>query len=442
MSVSSDGSHRPTGFGPTRGWGAPLGRRSVLRGVAGIAAAGAFTAACGSNTGRGSSGDGSTPALHQWYHQYGEAGVEQAVKRYAKAYTKADVEVTWVPGDYDTKLATALLGSNGPDVFEQAVAKVDQVKAGQLVDLSDQIAGAKDDFVTATLDSQTVDGKIYGIPQSIDMQLMFYRKSLLSAAGVTPPSTIDELVDAAKKLTTKKVKGLFLGNDGGASVLGATPLWSVGLSFLSDDQRKVGFDDPAAATVLGKLRTLYTSGSLLLGAPADWSDPSAFTQGLTAMQWSGLWAIPTVQQALGSDFGVIAWPKGSASGALSVPIGAFASTVSAKSPHVSAAKDFAKWLWVDQTADQLDFDQSYGFHIPARKSLAAKATKLKTGAAADAVKLVQDYGKVQSTPGWTAKMGTAFSDAMNNIIRKGTNPESALRGAISTVNAELATLYK
>jgi len=54
-----------------------------------LAASGALalTAACGSNTGRaGRAGD--RPALDQWYHQYGEAGTEQAVKRYAAAYRK------------------------------------------------------------------------------------------------------------------------------------------------------------------------------------------------------------------------------------------------------------------------------------------------------------------------------------------------------------------
>ncbi len=421
---------------PSKGYS----RRSVLRGAAGIAVAGAVTAACGSNTGRGT--DGSGPSIHQWYHQYGEAGVEQAVKRYAKAYTKADVQVQWTPGDYDTKLATALVGKGRPDVFEQAVARIDQLRAKQLVDLTDVIAGAKDDFMPAVLASQTVDGKIYGIPQSVDMQMLFYRKSMLRKANVSVPTTLDELIDAAHKLTDKKVKGLFLGNDGGAAVLGAVPLWSVGLDYLSKDQSMVAFDDPAAAKVLGKLRTLYTSKSLLLGAPADWSDPSAFTQGLTAMQWSGLWAVPVVQKALGDDFGVAAWPKGDAHGKLSVPIGAYASTVNAHSKQVSAAKDFVKWLWVDQTKYQQDFDLGYGFHIPARNSLSAKADKLSTGAGAAAVKLTQQYGRVQSTPGWTATMSTAYTDAMNNIIRKGSNPSAELKSAIAKINKELGTLYK
>ncbi len=194
----------------------------------------------------------------------------------------------------------------------------------------------------------TYQGTLYAVPETIDMQLLVYRKSLLSHAGVRPPQTIDELIDAAKALTTKNVKGLFVGNDGGVGVLGGPALWSAGLDYLTDDD-KVGFDDPAAATSLGKLHKLFTSGSLLLGAPTDWSDPSAINQGLAAMQWTGLWNVPAMTKALGDDFGVVAWPKLSDSvGAPSVPVGAYGEAVSAKSHDVAAAKAFVKWLWVEQ----------------------------------------------------------------------------------------------
>ena len=116
----------------------------------------------------------------------------------------------------------------------------------------------------------------------------------------------------------------------------------------------------------------------LLGAPTDWSDPSAITQGLCAMQWTGLWTFPALVDALSGDFGVTAWPKLSDSvGAPSVPVGAYGEAVSAKSKDVDAAKAFAKWLWVDKTDYQLDFAQSYGFHIPSRASLVKKADQLK-----------------------------------------------------------------
>jgi multiple sugar transport system substrate-binding protein len=406
-----------------------ISRRTLL--VAG-AGAGLLTA-CGSNTGRG--GGGSGTRLSQWYHQYGEPGTEQAVERYAASYKKAHVSVQWRPGNYDQQTAAALLTDSGPDVFEVNGPTLDQIQGGQVEDLSDLLAGVKDDFNPAVLTPKTYDGKVWGIPQVIDMQMLYYRKSLLRDAGVEPPTTLDALVDAAGRLTDSKVKGLFLGNDGGAGVLGGTPLYAAGLQLVTEDG-KVGFDDPAAARTLGKLHRLYADKSLLLGAPADWSDPSAFLQGLTAMQWSGLWALPQVQKALGDDFGVLPFPKDGGAGRPSVPVGAYGAAVSARSGHKEAAKEYVKWLWVERTDYQEDFALSYGFHIPARISLARKAARLKSGAAADAVRFTTDHGYAQPLL-WTPACQTAYQDALSRIIKDGAGPDGELRGVVRKVSAEL-----
>ncbi|SEE99380.1 multiple sugar transport system substrate-binding protein [Streptomyces sp. 2112.3] len=415
-----------------------INRRRLLAAGGGVALAAGLATACGSNTGRG--GGGSGPALSQWYHQYGEPGTQQAVKRYAAAYRKADVSVQWRPGDYDRQTAAALLTGSGPDVFEANGPLLDQIQGGQVVDLTAEIEPVKDDFHQAVLAPKIWQDKIWGIPQVVDMQLLYYRKSLLKKAGVQPPQTLDELVDGAKKLSGKKSKGLFLGNDGGVGVLGGTPLFAAGLSLISPDG-KVGFDDPAAARTLGKIRQLYADRSLLLGAPTDWSDPAAFIQGLTAMQWSGLWALPQIKKSLGDDFGVLPFPKDGSGGKPSVQVGAYGSAVSARSARKAAAKAFAKWLWVDRTDYQQDFALSYGFHIPARISLAKKARQLQSGPAADAVRLSTDHGYAEPLL-WTTADRTAYQDALSRIIKDGANPESELKSVVRKVNAELQRVKK
>ncbi|MGW1840088.1 ABC transporter substrate-binding protein [Streptomyces sp. NPDC002067] len=419
------------------GTGTGIGRRGVLAAAGGLALTGAL-AACGSNTGRG--GGGSGPGISQWYHQYGEAGVERAVRRYAASYKKGRVTVQWRPGDYDRQTAAALLTDSGPDVFEANGPTLDQIRGGQIVDLTAEIEPVKDDFNQAVLAPKIWQDRVWGIPQTIDTQLLYYRKSLLKDAGLEPPRTLDALVDAARKLTTKKTKGLFLGNDGGAGVLGGTPLFAAGLSLVTDDG-KVGFDDPAAARTLGKIRRLYADKSLLLGAPTDWSDPAAFLQELTAMQWSGLWALPQIQQTFGDDFGVLPFPADGPHGAPAVPVGAYASAVSARSPRKAEAKAFASWLWIERTDLQQDFALSYGFHIPARTSLAKKAARLRTGAAADAVRYATDHGHAEPLR-WTTASRTAYQDALSRIIKDGAAPENELRTVVRQVGAELARVRK
>lgn len=156
------------------------------------------------------------------------------------------------------------------------------------------------------------------------------------------------------------------------------------------------------------------------------------------MQFTGLWTFPQIQKALADDFGVLPWPKlNSTTGEPSVPVGAYSSAVSAKSKNVDAAKQFVQWLWVDQSDKQLDWAQSYGFHIPVRKSLAEKADKLKSGPAADAVKFVNENGRAQTPLLWTPQASTAYSDALNRIIKNGTDPATEIKAVKAVVEAEL-----
>src|SRR5688500_11967270 len=79
--------------------------------------------------------------LVHWYHQYGEAGTEDAVKQYAQQYTEenpnVEIEVVWQLGDYGQALNAALLTDEAPDVFEQNSVTLDQVRQGQVAPLDD-----------------------------------------------------------------------------------------------------------------------------------------------------------------------------------------------------------------------------------------------------------------------------------------------------------------
>jgi multiple sugar transport system substrate-binding protein len=409
-------------------------RRNVLRAAMGLAAAGGL-AACGGNTGR--SGGGSGDALVQYFHAYGEAGVEQAVKRYAKAYKGANVTTQWITGNnFEQKLFAALLTKNAPDVFEFH-PQIQLIKSGQVADLTDIIEPVKDDFNQADIKSHTVDGKIYGVRMIDDPQFFFYRPSMFEKAGVEVPKTLEELIEAAAKLKTSKVKGAYLGND--LTPVQHNLIWSAGADTLTADN-KPAFNTDAVADGLKQLRSLFTSGDLLLGAPADWWDPSAFTQGLTAMQWCGMWAMPVMQKALGDDIGIFPFPKVGSAGKESVYNGGWSMFVNAKGKNVEAAKEYVKWLWIDQKKYQEDFATSYGFHIPPRTSLAQSATKLKSGLPAEGVKLFNEFGHFDNI-GWTQAMIAAVNDVIANSVRKDADPKAQLAAAEKKVDTELKKLF-
>jgi multiple sugar transport system substrate-binding protein len=417
-----------------------LNRREFLK-ASTLAAGAAALAAC-TPAGTQAPSGGAAPAgdqitLVQYYHEYGEEGCAEASKRYADEYTtvKSTVKVDrqWIPGDYAQKLNAALLTDQAPDVFESSPDAA-RYKAGIIADVTDLYSGVKDDFNPAVIAASSWQDKIMGIRMIIDTGGIYCRKTVLDAAGVKPPSTLEELVAAAKALTTDKQKGLFLGNDGIGGVFDQS-IYASGVKKLVQDG-KVVFNTDRAAKAVTYIKQLNDDNSVLVGAPTDWWDPSSLTGDLAAMQWCGLWAMPGIRKAIGEDFYVVPWPKMDDEGAPSTFLGGWTTFVAAKGKHVDEAKAFTKWLWIDNTADQQDWSLSYGFHIPPRKSAAGSAEKLKSGQAKEMWDAVDAYGHDEA-PFWTGAMGTALSTAATNIIKNGADAKAELDTAAKTAQAEL-----
>ena len=411
-------------------------RRDFLRVV--TVAAGALLVGCGH-----SNVPGARVTLTQWYHQYGEKGTQEAVIRYAKAYTALHpdvaIQIIWVPGDYGTKLSTALLTRGGPDIFEGQITKP-MVTAEQVVPLDDLFSPAvRSDFSARDLAQNSVDGKIYGLKMLDDTGILYYRKSLLKAAGIAPPQTMDKLIAAAKTLTVGNRKGLFLGNDGGVAALINVAPWSAGGDFLVGNQ--IVFNTPQVASAYEKMRELSDSGALLIGAPTDWWEADALLQGQAAMQWGGLWSYPTIVKALGDDIGGMAWPALDTAGHPATFLGGWSAMVNAQGRQVEEAKKYLQWLWIDNLKIQEDWCLGYGFHVPPRLSLARSAAPLQTGVAAGAVKDLNAWGR-SLPPEWNSAMGTALTDAVTNILKEGRPAAPELAAAAQKCERELSRLLE
>jgi ABC-type glycerol-3-phosphate transport system substrate-binding protein len=144
------------------------------------------------------------------------------LRKVAAEYTAATgntVEIEEIARDgYSDKLKTAIVG--GSTDFDAAYASADWVPAfvaaNGLQPLDDLIAGNKADFLNLEdlqpgVGNLTIDGKVYGFPSEGDTAWLFYRKDLLEEAGLEPPQTMDELLAAARRLTTDDRYGLVIG---------------------------------------------------------------------------------------------------------------------------------------------------------------------------------------------------------------------------------------
>ena len=79
-------------------------------------------------------------------------------------------------------------------------------------------------------------------------------------------------------------------------------------------------------------------------------------------------------------------------------------------------------------------------HPAAHLDSPRRPTKLKSGNAAEGVKLFNEFGHFDNI-GWTQAMRTAFEDVFANCVRKNMDPEKALDRCDTAVNRELKKLF-
>lgn len=379
--------------------------------------------------------------LRQWYHAYSEPGVRQAVVEVAQHYPHIPVQVEWIAGDYDRKSAVTLLSGNPPDIIEMAQGpSVDTIQAHKLTPLTRLSPQISHDFNSTILDSVTWKDDLYGIPQTIDAQLLFYRPSILRKFNVSVPRTLEELVHVATTISNDTTKGLFLGNTMG-SQLAAVLLRACGAHIVHSSHTDIL--SPHCVYGLSLMQELSRSDCLLVGSPIDWFNPAALTTGLAAMQICGTWAIPEMEKVLGTDVAAVPFPRLSSTvGQPAIQMGSYVSVISHASQYHAQAQDYMKWLWIENTDFQLQFAQDFGLHIPVRASLLHRAQKwkktpLRQGVLSD----VQRYGCVFSRSVFTPTIRQALSDSYTHVVREFTDPLESLKKIAPIIDRELSRIH-
>lgn len=150
------------------------------------------------------------------FHTGTEAEViENMIDEYNASQDKVKVEYSSVnQTDYTTTLVTtAYANGECPDILWVEPATFKKfTDADMLTDLTEYYSDdLKEDMLPSFLEAATgEDGKMYTLPFECETLGLFYDADLLEEAGVKPPKTWDELLEAAKKLTTDERYGIAL----------------------------------------------------------------------------------------------------------------------------------------------------------------------------------------------------------------------------------------
>jgi raffinose/stachyose/melibiose transport system substrate-binding protein len=126
--------------------------------------------------------------------------LEQMTRDYKNEHPNVTIELETVAlMDYDQPLKAKFAGNDAPDIFNNQGDAQRDVWIDYLEDLSDQPwVGDLADIAKSGI---TKDGKLYGMPVSIEGYGLAYNKDLFEKAGITTvPKTLSELKSAVNKL--------------------------------------------------------------------------------------------------------------------------------------------------------------------------------------------------------------------------------------------------
>jgi multiple sugar transport system substrate-binding protein len=293
---------------------APSPRKAWRKAAVGVVMAVTMStlAACsGTSTSTSSAGDG-TGTIKVWAHQGQDsenAALQAAVDDFNKSQSKITVKLTLISGNTYTNTITSTPANKLPDVMEMDGPTLSSyVYNEKLAPLADFVP--KETIANATPGSiaeGTTNGKLYGLAMYDSALGLFGNKKLLDAAGVTYPTSLDDVWTADEFTAALKVlaaanpsgKSLDVHEDYGLAgewgTYAFSPLlWSAGGDLIKDNKASGVIDSDASVRAL----TTFASWKQYVDPNAD---GNAFPSGRVALGWGGHWMYPGYSKALGSD---------------------------------------------------------------------------------------------------------------------------------------------
>jgi ABC-type glycerol-3-phosphate transport system substrate-binding protein len=277
------------------------------------------------------SANGEVVELEFWNPEADDAVVavlESMIAKYEASHPNVKVNLVTVPwSDIYTKWQTALQGGNAPDVtLGSAAFAASLQEQGVLLELNDvvdQIGGedAWADTATSLVElSKTPDGDYFALPYASNAVLLWYNKPMFEEAGLEPPTTWDELEEAAKALTHDDQYGILIPSS--TSQVTTQSLYSMILSnggdlVDRDDPDTVIFDAPEAVEALdfyARLAQYSPPGSGGYDRPEA---QAAMTTGKLGMFIYGSWmqgALDAAGPEVAEQFGVVPVPANGGGG--------------------------------------------------------------------------------------------------------------------------------
>jgi len=378
----------------------------------------------------------------------------QNLKKLVAAYPNATVTVECPPtGEWHSSIFSSFAARKGADlVFLDSQWIGEAVKGGHIPDIGDWMHAnlPMSDYIPAALSAYgeypAGSGRLYAVPAQADTQVLVYRKDLLAAAGLQPPTTWSELRRQSQLLAQDPQKG----GAGAGFVTHWCGLpscydqvqcawnqiaWSFGGDLWDSTKYQIRgiLDSPANTAALDLARDLVKTGP---EGAADYQFAD-----VTSAMCSGRASMATIWFGFASSFlDPATCPQAPNLGYAVVPgekrhfisLGGQGIAVSAYSPNREAALEFIKWFQSDE--QQLAWARLGG--VPARRSILGSDTF--AGAAAYNPAFAASYGLVKdfwNLPEYNQLL--AIQGTLLNLALKWNSDSQATLYAMATLQQEV-----
>lgn len=397
-------------------------RSARLAAVAALAAL--ALAACGGGTASEpeSSGEVTSLRVMDYYNNEPDNTVYAEALAACGEENGVTIEREAVPGaDLIAKVLQQASSKTLPDILMIDNPDLQQIAAtGGLSPIGDFGLSAEGE-AQGVIDAATYEGEVYGLQPVANTIALFYNKDILEAAGITPPTTWDELKTAAAALTSGDQYGIAFSAP--ANYEGTWQflpfMWSNG-----GDEQDIATEETAAALQLwvDLLSSGSASESVVTWTQADVNDQ--FIAGNAAMMVNGPWQFPVLNEVTDLNYEVVPIPAPEAGDDVVTPLGGETWTI----PNTG---DEARQAVAAKVIECLNSDENQLMLASARQTVPTR-TALQDQFIAENPSMEAFSELVQTSRSRTGELGADWPEAATKIY---TAVQSALVGGLTPMEA-------
>ena len=206
--------------------------------------------------------------------------------------------------DLHQKILISAQSNTLPDVARLDSAWVPEFeKMGILTALDEEMSDFNDvsgGLLESAMSTAKVDGHFYGLALNTNTKILFYNVQAFKDAGIEAPKTMDEFVDAAKKLAGTNANGQQVWGYDEPALAGwnlCPFIWSMGGSITNEEETKASgyINSPETVKAIETLAELYQAGAITGWNAGDIPMTDGFGTGRYMMLLEGPWKVAEMQ---------------------------------------------------------------------------------------------------------------------------------------------------